>query len=78
MVAIRVADRGIGMTPEQQTRIFDAFYRAGESQEVQGSGLGMTIFKEIIELHGGHAEIASQPGAGTTVTVWLPAGAQHG
>jgi PAS domain S-box-containing protein len=78
MVAIRVADRGIGMTAEQQARIFDAFYRAGESQEVQGSGLGMTIFKEIIELHGGHAEIVSRPGAGTTVTVWLAAGAQHG
>lgn len=73
MVAIRVVDRGIGMTGEQQARIFDPFYRAGESPNVQGSGLGMTIFKEIVELHGGHAEIASQRGAGTTVTVWLPA-----
>ena len=73
MVAIRVTDRGIGMTGEQQARIFDPFYRAGESPNVQGSGLGMTIFKEIVELHGGHAEIASQRGAGTTVTVWLPA-----
>jgi PAS domain S-box-containing protein len=78
MVAIRVADRGIGMTPEQQARIFDAFYRAGESQNVQGSGLGMTIFKEIIELHGGHADIESHPGAGTAVTVWLPALPDHG
>lgn len=78
MVAIRVADRGIGMTPEQQARIFDAFYRAGDSQNVQGSGLGMTIFKEIIELHGGHADIESRPGAGTAVTVWLPALPDHG
>jgi len=78
MVAIRVADRGIGMTPEQQARIFDAFYRAGDSQGVQGSGLGMTIFKEIIELHGGHADIESRPGAGTAVTVWLPALPDHG
>ncbi len=78
MVAIRIADRGIGMTGEQQARIFDAFYRAGQSPNVQGSGLGMTIFKEIVELHGGCAEIASQPGAGTTVTVWLPAEAVHG
>ncbi len=75
MVAIRVADRGIGMTAEQQARIFDAFYRAGESPGVQGSGLGMTIFKEIVELHGGQAAIESQPGTGTTVTVWLPAAA---
>lgn len=78
MVAIRVADRGIGMTPEQQARIFDAFYRAGESQNVQGSGLGMTIFKEIIELHGGHADIESRPGSGTAITVWLPASPEHG
>jgi PAS domain S-box-containing protein len=78
MVAIRVADRGIGMTPEQQARIFDAFYRAGDAQNVQGSGLGMTIFKEIIELHGGHADIESRPGAGTAVTVWLPASPDHG
>lgn len=78
MVAIRVADRGIGMTPEQQAHIFDAFYRAGDAQNVQGSGLGMTIFKEIIELHGGHADIESRPGAGTAVTVWLPALPDHG
>jgi PAS domain S-box-containing protein len=78
MVAIRVADRGIGMTPEQQARIYDAFYRAGESQNVQGSGLGMTIFKEIIELHGGYADIESRPGAGTAVTVWLPTLPDHG
>jgi len=78
MVAIRVADRGIGMTPEQQAHIYDAFYRAGESQNVQGSGLGMTIFKEIIELHGGHADIESRPGAGTAVTLWLPALPDHG
>ena len=78
MVAIRIADRGIGMTPEQLAHIYDAFYRAGDSQNVQGSGLGMTIFKEIIELHGGHADIESRPGAGTAVTVWLPALPDHG
>jgi signal transduction histidine kinase len=78
MVAIRVADRGIGMNGEQRARMFDAFYRAGETPEVQGSGLGMTIFKEIIDLHGGRAAVESQPGAGTTVTVWLPAGVPRG
>jgi len=78
MVAIRVADRGIGMTPAQQAHIYDAFYRAADAQNVQGSGLGMTIFKEIVELHGGHADIESQPGAGTAVTVWLPALPDHG
>ncbi|QJE01910.1 PAS domain S-box protein [Massilia forsythiae] len=77
-VAVRVADRGIGMTPEQLAHVYDAFYRAGQKQNVQGSGLGMTIFKEIVDLHGGEAEIASTPGAGTTVTLWLRTEALHG
>jgi len=78
MIGIRIADRGIGMSAEQQARIFEAFYRAGNSPNVQGSGLGMTIFKEIVDLHGGRVDIESQPDAGTTVTVWLPAEASHG
>jgi signal transduction histidine kinase len=72
-VAIRVRDRGIGMTPEQQAQIFDAFYRADTGSSVQGSGLGMTIFKEIIDLHGGTVELHSMPGAGTEITMLLPA-----
>jgi signal transduction histidine kinase len=78
-VAIRVRDAGIGMTPEQQAQIFDAFYRADKGSSVQGSGLGMTIFKEIIDLHGGTVELRSAPGAGTEITMVLPAlGRSHG
>ncbi|WP_296949595.1 ATP-binding protein [uncultured Massilia sp.] len=78
-VGIRVRDRGIGMTPEQQAQIFDAFYRADKGSSVQGSGLGMTIFKEIVDLHGGTVELRSTPGAGTEVTMILPAtGRSHG
>ena len=78
-VAIHVRDAGIGMTPEQQAQIFDAFYRADKSSSVQGSGLGMTIFKEIIDLHGGTVELRSAPGAGTEITMLLPAlGRSHG
>lgn len=77
-VGIRVRDRGIGMTPEQQAQIFDAFYRADKGSTVQGSGLGMTIFKEIIDLHGGTVELRSAPGTGTEITMILPAiGAGH-
>lgn len=71
-VEIRVADRGVGMSGEQVAQIYDAFYRAGQMPGVQGSGLGMTIFKEIIDLHGGEVLIVSTPGAGTEVTVRLP------
>nr|WP_314543983.1 HAMP domain-containing sensor histidine kinase [uncultured Massilia sp.] len=72
-VGIRVQDHGIGMTPEQQGQIFDAFYRADKGSSVQGSGLGMTIFKEIIDLHGGTVELRSTPGKGTEITMILPA-----
>ena len=72
-VGIRIRDRGIGMTPEQLARVCERFYRADISGQIPGTGLGMSIVKEIIELHGGELEIASAAGAGSTVTLWLPA-----
>ena len=72
-VGIEVRDHGIGMTPEQQARVCERFYRADTSGKILGTGLGMSIVKEIVELHGGQLEIASKVGAGTTVTLWLPA-----
>ena len=72
-IAFRVSDRGVGMTLEEQARIYEPFFRAGGKPDTPGTGLGMTIFKEIIDLHGGLVEIASTPGAGTTVTFTLPA-----
>jgi len=69
---VSVADRGIGMTPEQVARIFERFYRADSSGNIPGTGLGMTIVKEIVRLLGGEVDVASEPGAGTRVTLWLP------
>ena len=74
-IGIRISDHGIGMAPEQLARICERFYRADTSGQIPGTGLGMSIVKEIVELHGGQLEIASQPGAGTTVTIWLPGAA---
>jgi signal transduction histidine kinase len=71
-VGIRVRDQGIGMTPAQQARVFERFYRADPSGPIPGTGLGMSLVKEIVELHDGQVEIDSEPGAGTTVTLWLP------
>ena len=71
-VGFSVADRGIGMTPEQRANIFEPFYRADGESEAIGSGLGMTIFKEIIDLHGGKVRIESTPGAGTEIVLLLP------
>ncbi len=71
MVGFEVRDSGIGMTVEQQKRCFERFYRADTSGKIPGTGLGMCIVKEIVELHNGHIDIRSTPGAGTTVTVWF-------
>ena len=70
-----VCDQGIGMTAEQCARVFERFYRADPSGTVLGTGLGMSIVKEIVELHGGEVTVASELGQGTTVRVWLPAAA---
>jgi signal transduction histidine kinase len=70
-VGLRIQDHGMGMTPEQVARVFERFYRADVSGNIPGTGLGMSIVKEIIELHGGEVEFASTIGVGTTVTLWV-------
>jgi signal transduction histidine kinase len=65
---VSVADQGIGMTPEQVEKMFDKFYRADASNTaIEGTGLGMTIVKHIVEGHGGKIWVASELGKGTTV-----------
>lgn len=73
-VGIRTRDQGIGMTPEQLRHIFERFYRADPSGSIPGTGLGMSLVKEVVELHDGSVEVESEQGVGTTVTLWLPAG----
>lgn len=68
----RVRDEGIGMSERQLSRVFERFYRADNSGQIPGTGLGMSIVKEIVALHGGRVELESRPGEGTEVTVWLP------
>ncbi len=74
-VGIRVEDHGIGMTPEQVARAFERFYRADTSGHSPGTGLGLCLVKEIIELQGGRVELCSEIGIGTRVTLWLPVAA---
>jgi PAS domain S-box-containing protein len=70
-VGIAVRDHGIGMTGEQIEKVFERFYRADPSSAVSGTGLGMTLVKEIAERMGGRVEIDSTPQVGTTVTLWV-------
>ncbi len=70
---LSVTDQGIGMAPEQKARVFDKFYRADSSSTaVSGTGLGMTIARHIIDIHGGKVWIESIAGRGTTVHLMLP------
>ncbi len=72
---IAVADQGIGMTPKQQARIFERFYRVdpARSRSTGGTGLGLAIVEHICESHGGEVLVASEPGSGSTFTLRFPA-----
>lgn len=72
LVGIYVQDHGIGMTEQQLIRVCERFYRADTSGALPGTGLGMSIVKEIVELHHGKVEISSQYGQGTRVILWMP------
>jgi PAS domain S-box-containing protein len=70
-----IADRGIGIPPEDQPRVFESFHRARNVGNIDGTGLGLSIVKQCIELHGGTVDFESTPGAGSTFIVCLPAAA---
>lgn len=68
-----VADRGIGIPPDEISRLFESFHRASNVGAIQGTGLGLAIVKNAVEMHGGDIDVQSTPGHGTTFTVKLPA-----
>jgi len=67
-----VADHGRGISEDQIDVVFDRFVSDPTGGRRRGAGLGLAIVKSFVELHGGSIDIASEPGAGTTVTVRLP------
>jgi two-component system heavy metal sensor histidine kinase CusS len=67
-----VKDTGTGIAAEHLRRVFDRFYRAESSRSTEGVGLGLALVKSIMDLHGGSAEIESQPGHGMAVTLTFP------
>jgi signal transduction histidine kinase len=73
-IAFTVSDNGIGMSPEQQSRIFEAFVQADNSTSANygGTGLGLAICKEYCELMGGTIGVESEEGVGTTFYLNLP------
>jgi signal transduction histidine kinase len=73
-VVLAVSDDGIGISADDQRRLFDRFFRAAGVQDraIDGTGLGLTIARAIVAAHGGSIDVASEEGAGTTLRVRLP------
>ncbi len=73
-VTIRVTDRGIGIDPEDQKRVFERFFRVDKARarNTGGTGLGLAIVKHVMMNHGGDISIWSRPGTGSTFTLELP------
>lgn len=67
-----VSDTGLGIDPDDIPRLFERFYRGHNVRAIPGSGLGLTIAKEIVDLHQGSIQVTSTPGVGTTMEVQLP------
>jgi signal transduction histidine kinase len=73
-VAIKVSDKGPGIPKDEQSAVFEPFVRGSAARDAhtRGSGLGLSLVREIVKLHGGSVTVASEPGEGATFTVKIP------
>lgn len=76
---LKVIDTGIGIRPDQIPHLFERFRQAEGSanRSFEGTGLGLALVKELVELHGGQVSVDSTYGSGTTFTIWLQTGMSH-
>ncbi len=74
-----IADTGVGIAAHQLKSIFERFYRAdnSEARVAEGTGIGLSLVRELVRLHGGNISATSELGKGTTFTVWVPRGLNH-
>jgi signal transduction histidine kinase len=73
MVEVSVTDTGVGIAPEDQEAVFEEFRQVGTAdKKVEGTGLGLTLCRKFIELHGGRIWVESQVGVGSTFTFTIP------
>ncbi|GAB5521255.1 MAG: hypothetical protein RhofKO_35060 [Rhodothermales bacterium] len=72
-----VQDTGEGIAAAHLPHIFDRFYQADDSHKHVGTGIGLATLKEVVDLHGGHVEVASTPGSGSRFTIRLPIERRH-
>jgi two-component system phosphate regulon sensor histidine kinase PhoR len=73
-VVLSVQDHGIGISDQEQTKVFEKFYRArsGITHATPGSGLGLSLVKHVLEVHGGRIALKSQPGVGSVFSMVFP------
>jgi signal transduction histidine kinase/DNA-binding response OmpR family regulator len=76
-LVILVTDTGVGVSVEDRQRIFDAFQQGTQSGQIEGTGLGLTLSKRILEMHGGRIWVESEAGRGSTFGIELPAGPEQ-
>lgn len=69
---IQVSDDGIGISKADQEKLFESFQRGGNVGKIAGSGLGLSIVKQCLDLHRGRIHCDSEPNKGTTFSVWIP------
>lgn len=77
-IVLWVRDQGVGISTEEQRAVFDKFYRGDVGVRKSGTGLGLSMVKSFVELHGGHVSLESQPGEGTVVRCFIPDGSEMG
>src|SRR5262245_38297653 len=72
-VEVSVSDTGIGIAPEDQEKVFEEFRQVGTAaKKIEGTGLGLTLCRKFVELHGGRIWVKSQEGVGSTFTFTIP------
>ncbi len=76
-IGIEVLDTGKGIHPTDQPFIFDRFYHSSPEGSHEGTGIGLSLSKQLVDLHKGRIEVCSAPGTETRFTIWLPKGSQH-
>ena len=77
MTAFMIEDSGVGIPKEQQSRVLERFESRSQGSKHRGAGLGLSIVKSLVELHGGGMMLESEPGRGTRVTVRFPENGTH-
>lgn len=69
---VSIRDTGIGIPPDDQSRVFEEFHRAANAAPLRGHGLGLAVVKELVDRYGGELELESTVGEGTTITILFP------